>query len=301
MTKTKAWISAARLRTLPLSISGILIAGALACYSGVFNGLILALSLATTLGFQVLSNFANDYGDGVKGTDNNNRVGPVRALQSGVLTANELKSGMWITASVTLALAVFLVYIAFGPDNILVSVIYILLGIAAIAAAIKYTVGKSAYGYRALGDLFVFIFFGLVSVVGGYCLYTIDLQLLVVIAALVPGLWSTAVLHLNNMRDRQSDITSNKITMAVKLGEEPSKYYHSFLLLVGIACGGYVTHSMAAIGYQYLPLLAVVPLLLNMLTVWNTKEPKDLDPELKKVALSTFLFAFLLLVTQLIG
>lgn len=301
MTKTKAWIAAARLRTLPLSISGILIAGALASYAEAFNGLILALSLATTLGFQILSNFANDYGDGIKGTDNQDRVGPARALQSGALTAAELKKGMWITALLTLALAILLVYVAFGRENIIVSVVYIFLGIAAIAAAIKYTVGDSAYGYRALGDLFVFIFFGLVSVVGGYCLYTIDLQLLVVIAAFVPGLWSTAVLHLNNMRDRNSDLASNKITMAVKLGVESSKYYHSFLLLIGIASGGFVTHSMATIGYHYLPLLAVIPLLLNMQTVWKTKDPKDLDPELKKVALSTFLFAFLLLVTQLIG
>ncbi|MEP2935144.1 MAG: 1,4-dihydroxy-2-naphthoate octaprenyltransferase [Gilvibacter sp.] len=301
MTKLKVWIAAARLRTLPLSVSGILIAAALAQYSEVFNGLILALSLATTLGFQILSNFANDYGDGIKGTDNHERVGPARALQSGALSAGQLKKGMWITSVLTLSIALLLIYVAFGKDNFALSIVYFLLGIAAIAAAIKYTVGSSAYGYRALGDLFVFIFFGIVSVAGGYFLYAQKLPLLVLLSAVVPGVWSAAVLNLNNMRDRKSDINANKITLAVKLGEERSKFYHSFLLLAGIACGGIVTHWIATDGWHYIPLLAVVPLLLNMLTVWTTKEAKDLDPELKKVALSTFLFSLLLLVTQLIG
>ncbi len=300
MTKFKAWIAAARLRTLPLSVSGILIAAALASYYDSFNGLILILSLVTTLGFQVLSNFANDYGDGIKGTDNEDRVGPTRAFQSGALSAKELKNGMWFTSILTLAVAALLIYVAFGKDNFMLSVVYFILGIAAIAAAIKYTVGNSAYGYRALGDVFVFLFFGLVSVVGGYFLYEQKLPFLVILAAGIPGLWSTAVLHLNNMRDREGDIKANKITMAVKLGVDSSKYYHSFLILGGIACAGVCTHSLATTGYQYLPLFAVIPLLLNMQTVWRTQTSKDLDPELKKVALSTFLFAILLLGTQLI-
>ena len=301
MTKFKAWIAAARLRTLPLSISGILIAATLAEFFEAFNGLILALSLATTLGFQILSNFANDYGDGIKGTDNSDRIGPMRAMQSGALSASELKKGMWLTSIITLGLAMLLIYVAFGKDNFLLSAIYLFLGIIAIVAAIKYTVGNSAYGYRALGDAFVFVFFGLVSVVGGVFLYTQELSVVAFVAACIPGLWSAAVLHLNNMRDRESDIKSNKITMAVKLGEESSKYYHSFLILGGIACAGFVTHSLATSGYGYVPLLAIVPLLLNMQAVWKIQQPKDLDPELKKVALSTFLFAILLLGTQLIG
>ena len=159
MSKVRAWISAARLRTLPLSISGILVAGAAAAKVGAFSLPILVLALLTTLGFQVLSNFANDYGDGVKGTDNADRVGPARAMQSGLLTAKELKYGMIVTTMLTLFLASLLIFIAFGNKNFILSVIFFNLGIAAVVAAVTYTVGKRAYGYRAMGDVFVFLFF----------------------------------------------------------------------------------------------------------------------------------------------
>src|SRR5690554_2110510 len=152
MSKIEAWISAARLRTLPLSISGIVTAGAAAKEAGVFSTSIFCLALATTLCLQILSNFANDYGDGVKGTDNLDRVGPVRAMQSGILSASDLKKGIIITSIITLTLAGLLIYIAFQNGNIFHSSLFFVLGIAAIVAAITYTVGKTAYGYRALGD-----------------------------------------------------------------------------------------------------------------------------------------------------
>jgi len=176
MTKVRAWISAARLRTLPLSISGILVAGGAAAKAGAFSVPILVLALLTTLGFQVLSNFANDYGDGVKGTDNADRVGPARAMQSGLLTAKELKYGMIVTTILTLFLASLLIFIAFGNKNFILSVIFFNLGIAAVVAAVTYTVGKKAYGYRAMGDVFVFLFFGLVGVMGCYFLFTQQLS-----------------------------------------------------------------------------------------------------------------------------
>ena len=149
MNKASAWVSAARLRTLPLSIAGILTGSAVAVKTAVFSLPILVLALGTTLGFQVLSNFANDYGDGVKGTDNQDRVGPKRALQSGLLTAKELKKGMMLTAVITLFLASLLIFTAFGSEHMLLSFIFFNLGIAAIIAAVKYTVGANAYGYRA--------------------------------------------------------------------------------------------------------------------------------------------------------
>uniref|UniRef100_UPI0035BE5AE0 1,4-dihydroxy-2-naphthoate octaprenyltransferase n=1 Tax=Gilvibacter sp. TaxID=2729997 RepID=UPI0035BE5AE0 len=195
MAKPKAWISAARPRTLPLSIAGIIAAGALTLPNGHFDGLIFTLSIFTAIGFQVLSNFANDYGDGVKGTDNEDRVGPVRAMQSGALSATALKKGMYLTAIITLILAIALIYRAFGAEKLLYALAFLVLGIAAIIAAVKYTVGDSAYGYRGLGDLFVFVFFGLVSVVGGYFLYHQSIQLTVVLAAASIGLWSAAVLN----------------------------------------------------------------------------------------------------------
>ena len=168
MNKASAWISAARLRTLPLSIAGILAGSAVAVKTAVFSLPILVLALGTTLGFQILSNFANDYGDGIKGTDNQDRVGPKRMLQSGLLTAKELKNGMIVTAGITLFLASVLIFTAFGSDHMVLSFIFFNLGIAAIISAVKYTVGDNAYGYKAMGDLFVFLFFGIVGVVGCY-------------------------------------------------------------------------------------------------------------------------------------
>src|SRR5699024_6367112 len=145
MLKFKTWISAARLRTLPLSIAGILAGTGMAVRQGFFNPTILIFALLTTLGLQILSNFANDYGDGIKGTDNEDRVGPVRAMQGGLLSEKELKKGMLITAILTLLLACILIYFAFRGQHFGISILFFILGVSAIAAAIKYTVGKSAY------------------------------------------------------------------------------------------------------------------------------------------------------------
>ena len=212
MTKVRAWISAARLRTLPLSISGIMTASAAALHVNSFSGLVFGLAIATTLGFQILSNFANDYGDGVKGTDNKDRVGPARALQSGLLTAKELKRGMIITGAITLLLASMLIFAAFGRERFILSLIFFNLGIAAIIAAVTYTVGKRAYGYRALGDVFVFLFFGMVGVMGCYFLYTQSVLEYIFLPAVTIGLLSAAVLNVNNMRDRLADAKVNKNT-----------------------------------------------------------------------------------------
>jgi 1,4-dihydroxy-2-naphthoate octaprenyltransferase len=300
MSKLKAWISAARLRTLPLSISGIITAAAAASSVGQYTNTIFWLAIATTLGFQILSNFANDYGDGVKGTDNDDRVGPARAMQSGLLTAKELKKGMIVTAVGTLLLASMLIFAAFGDANFLLSFLFFNLGIAAIIAAVKYTVGKSAYGYRAMGDLFVFIFFGLVGVLGCYFLFTETLANYILLPAITIGLLSVAVLNLNNMRDRLSDAKVNKNTVAVLLGEARVKTYHTFLILSGFSAALlYVVLQYKGV-LSLLPLLAFIPLFLNIYKVYKTDIPKDLDPELKKVALSTFLFSILFFITTLI-
>ena len=174
MATFNTWISAARLRTLPLSVSGILVGTSIAVAQGEFHAVIFALALATTLGLQILSNFANDYGDFVKGTDNEERVGPVRSLQSGLITREEMYSAVVATAVVTFLFAAALIFVAFGGKNNFFLVLFLLLAIAAIAAAVKYTVGTTAYGYKGLGDLFVFIFFGLVGVFGSYFLYALE-------------------------------------------------------------------------------------------------------------------------------
>jgi 1,4-dihydroxy-2-naphthoate octaprenyltransferase len=307
----KNFIKAARLRTLPLSISGIIMGSFLGShynflpvYEKYFDTTICVseipliqqpifwLAILTTIGFQVLSNFANDYGDGIKGSDKN-RTGEARMVASGAITPKQMKSAMIVTTIITLIVAILLIYVAFGKDNFGYSILFFGLGIASIAAAIKYTVGKSAYGYSGFGDVFVFIFFGLLSVVGSYFLYTKHINFYIFLPAISVGLLSTAVLNLNNLRDREEDIKNNKNTLVVKLGTEKAKKYHYFLIFGAlIAALIYVFLDFRSV-YQLIFLVAFVPLLKNLITVSKNKIPAELDSELKKVALSTFLFAIL--------
>ncbi len=293
MPSFKIWLQAARPRTLPLSISGILVGGAMACGVGTFDPLVFILAILATLGFQVLSNYANDYGDGVKGTDMAGRVGPARAMQSGLLTASDLKRAIVITSSITIVIVIVLIYRAFGPDNLGISLLFFFLGLAAILSAIKYTVGKSAYGYRGLGDLFVFIFFGVVGVLGSYFMLSKQLELINVLPAITIGALSTMVLHLNNMRDREADQLVGKNTLAVILGKRGAVRYHVALLCIALSCWVlYLIISDYSI-LIYLCCIAFIPLLINIKTVLGQKSHPLLDPELKKVALSTFLLSVL--------
>lgn len=290
----KTYIEAARLRTLPLSISGIIVAGFLAQFTGVFNLLIFVLSILVTLSFQILSNYANDYGDGVKGTDNENRIGPARAIQSGAISPRQLKKVIVINGFVSTILSLTLIYVSFGRENLLLTLAFIGLGAASIWAAIRYTVGEKAYGYRGLGDVFVFLFFGLVSVLGGYFLYAENVQIAFLLPGVSIGLLSTAVLNLNNLRDRDSDKISNKITVVVSLGVKRAKIYHTLLVLIPLLSSLAFNYVFDLLAFQnFIYLIAFLPLIQNLVVVWNNTEAVDLDPELKKVALSTFLYSLL--------
>jgi 1,4-dihydroxy-2-naphthoate polyprenyltransferase len=299
----KHWIQAARLRTLPLSVSGIIVGSASALTyptsniltpTQAFSWIIFAFAIVTTLGLQVLSNFANDYGDGVKGTDNEDRIGPRRTIQSGLITPKQMKRAMIITGITTFFSAASLIYFAFGYKYIFYSVVFLNLGILAIAAAIKYTVGKSAYGYRGLGDVFVFIFFGLVSTLGVNFLYTKQLDFLLFLPAIAIGFLSVAVLNLNNMRDIASDKKANKNTLVVKMGAANAKKYHYFLVITSMLLVIFFAVLKNFEFDQYGFLLAYVPLTKHLVTVYKNENSQQLDPELKKVALSTFLLALLL-------
>jgi 1,4-dihydroxy-2-naphthoate octaprenyltransferase len=300
-----SWVMAARLRTLPLSLSGIVVGASLGVQAtgisqNIFLSPIFWLAIATTLGLQVLSNFANDYGDGVKGTDNDERIGPKRAIQSGLISQQAMKKGIIITAIVTLVLALLLIYTAFGKEDFVLSVVFFALGVSAIIAAIKYTVGNSAYGYKGLGDVFVFIFFGLVSVVGCYFLYTKTLNFIVFLPAITIGCLSTAVLNLNNLRDVNSDKNSGKYTLVVKMGWPKAKRYHQ--ALGGLALLSLLVYTNATYInlWSLLPYVAFVVLAIHFNKVRQTENSMLLDPELKKVALSTFFFALLFAVKLLI-
>ncbi|MDI5896260.1 1,4-dihydroxy-2-naphthoate octaprenyltransferase [Flavobacterium algoritolerans] len=299
----KHWIEAARLRTLPLSVSGIIVGSMYALAhptddiltpTEVFNWRLFGFAILTTLGLQILSNFANDYGDGMKGTDNEDRVGPKRAIQSGVITPQAMKRAIIITSALTLLSAILLIYYAFRDTNLWFSLFYLVLGILSIISAIRYTVGNTAYGYRGFGDVFVFVFFGLVSTLGVNFLYSKQLDFELVLPAVAIGLLSVGVLNLNNMRDEASDRKSNKNTIVVKIGGAKAKTYHYFLIATAMV----MVLIFAIVDDfhfdQYLFLLAYIPLTKHLITVYKNQNPKELDPELKKLALSTFALSVLL-------
>ena len=299
----KSYIKAARLRTLPLSISGIILGSYLGnefvnsllehtIRTSIWESSIFWLAIFTTVGFQVLSNYANDYGDGIKGSDKN-RTGEVRMVSSGAITPKQMKTAMISTTTITLLIALLLIYVAFGSKNFGYSILFFGLGIASIAAAIKYTVGNSAYGYSGFGDIFVFLFFGLLSVVGSYFLYTKMINFEIFLPAFSIGLLSTAVLNLNNLRDREQDKTNKKNTLVVKLGVVRAKKYHYFLIIGALITALIYTVLNFSSIYEFVFLVAFIPLVKNMITVSRNNTPAELDGELKKVALSTFLFAIL--------
>ncbi|MEZ7515463.1 1,4-dihydroxy-2-naphthoate octaprenyltransferase [Flavobacterium frigidarium] len=304
----KHWIEAARLRTLPLSVSGIIVGSIYALAhptadiltpTEVFNWKIFGFAILTTLGLQVLSNFANDYGDGVKGTDNANRVGPMRAIQSGVITPAQMKRAIIITSLLTLLSAMLLIYYAFADTNLFYSLFFLVLGIVAIASAIRYTVGSSAYGYKGFGDIFVFVFFGLVSTLGVNFLYSQELDFELFLPAAAIGLLSVGVLNLNNMRDEDSDKAVGKNTLVVKMGAANAKKYHFALVITAMV----LVLIFAIISDfqidQYLFLLAYFPLTKHLINVYKNQEKRALDPELKKLALSTFALSILLALSMI--
>jgi 1,4-dihydroxy-2-naphthoate octaprenyltransferase len=259
-----------------------------------FNWKIIIFALSTTLGLQILSNFANDYGDGIKGTDNEDRVGPKRAIQSGVITPEAMKRALVITSILTLISAILLIYVAFKDHNLGFSLFYLGLGILAIASAIRYTIGNSAYGYRGYGDLFVFLFFGLVSTLGIYFMFAKEMDWFLLLPATAIGFLSVAVLNLNNMRDEESDRKSNKNTLVVKMGSANAKVYHYFLVISAMVLMLEFSYFKEFNIDQYIFVLAYIPLIKHLVTVYKNKNPKELDPELKKVALSTFVLSILL-------
>lgn len=294
MKNISLWISSMRLRTLPLSVSGIILASCLAEYNGYFNWEICVLAILTTLSLQILSNLANDYGDGIKGTDNDERVGPERAIQSGKITPDEMFGAIKINILISIALAMALIFSAFGVKHFLLTMLFFALGIASVVAAMRYTIGDNAYGYRGLGDVFVFVFFGLVSVIGCYILYAKTIDHVVFLPACTIGLLSMGVLNLNNMRDIISDKKSNKITLAVKLGQKKVKIYHTLLIVSAIALSALFGILYYTSPYNLIFVVMYVPLFIHIKKINQNKEPKLLDPELKKLALTTVGLAILM-------
>ncbi|WP_299227933.1 1,4-dihydroxy-2-naphthoate octaprenyltransferase [uncultured Psychroserpens sp.] len=292
--KIKPWISAFRLRTLPLSISGIVIGACLAHHNGAFNVYVFLIAVLLTISLQILSNLANDLGDGVKGTDNEERVGPQRAIQSGAISEDQMMLAIKNNILIVAGLTVLLIYTALGVHHLFLSLLFLVLAGLSIYAAISYTVGESAYGYKGLGDIFVFIFFGLVSVGGSYLLFTQRIDHHIFLPAIALGLLSVGVLNLNNMRDIETDERSKKITLAVKLGKKRAKQYHLFLIGSAILVSSIFGLLYFSSFYNLLFMIAYVPLIIHMKKISNASIPNDFDSQLKVLALTTFLFSVLL-------
>lgn len=288
MSKTQAWISAVRPRTLPLALSCIGMAAFLAAARDKFDGLIFLFCCLTTILLQVLSNLANDYGDSVNGADHAGRVGPSRAVQSGSISMAQMKRAVALFVLLSLLSGTTLLFISFGWD-LKALLFFFGLGILSIVAAIAYTVGRRPYGYVGLGDLSVLIFFGIVGVMGSLYLFTRDVSLADILPALSCGFFSMAVLNVNNIRDIDADRQAGKFSLPVRLGRPAAINYHWFLLISGVGSAiAYVVINFSS-PWQFLFLPTALLFLNNGISV--SRLPSDkLDPYLKQLALSTLLF-----------
>lgn len=286
------WVEASRLRTLPLAISTILMGSFLAVADGKYRVWVIVMALLTTLFLQILSNLANDYGDAAKGTDNAERVGPERAVQSGQISSRQMKSAIILFALLSFVSGLGLLYVALG-NQIVTALVFLLLGIGAIVAAIKYTTGNHAYGYKGWGDLFVFIFFGLVAVLGTYYLNALQLRWNLLLPAAAMGFLSTGVLNLNNMRDIDNDKASGKYTLASRLGYDGARVYHAVLVILALVFATVYVLLYFHSGWNFLFLLSTPLFTRDMIQIFKTENNALLDPYLKRLALSTLLFSLL--------
>ncbi|WP_239021031.1 1,4-dihydroxy-2-naphthoate polyprenyltransferase [Pontibacter arcticus] len=296
----KAWISAFRPRTLPLALACISMGGFMAAANNTFNGTVVGLCVLTTLFLQILSNLANDYGDSKHGADSVHREGPKRAVQAGYIQADHMKKGMLVFSILSLLSGLVLLWVAFGTEGMLLALLFLGLGLASIWAAINYTAGDKPYGYAGLGDIFVFVFFGLIGVLGTYFLQTQEFNYLVILPALVCGFFSTAVLNVNNIRDINSDKLAGKNSIPVRIGPKAARVYHLILLSGGVLSAIlYVTLNFYS-WWQWLFILAVPLLLINGVNVWRKQTSQELDPYLKQMAISTLLFVLLFGIGQVV-
>lgn len=299
MTGIKPWITAFRLRTLPLAFSGWLVALSIASTQSAIDVTIAMLTLLTAFFLQILSNLANDYGDAVSGVDSDSRKGPSRMVQSGAITKEAMGRAMVVFAVLSFSTGCLLLYLAFF-DRWMYAIAFFLVGLSGIAAAIKYTVGKNPYGYAGFGDLFVFVFFGIVLVFGSYFLQVRAFHWWVLLPSISIGSFSIAVLNVNNIRDIDSDRQSGKNSIPVRIGKRKAVFYHALLLAVGFFVSvAYVLITFQST-YSFLFLPVAILFFLHLRAV-ATKPSHLLDPHLKQMALSTLLYAILFSLGQWIG
>ncbi len=284
----KHWIKAFRLRTLPLGILSIGMGSVFAYADGRFSWLICILTLLTTITLQILSNVANDYGDSVNGADNEFREGPERQMQIAAISPMAMKRAMVVLAVLAVVFGVCLLFVA--SISLKMLLMFLVLGLLCVAAAIRYTAGDNPYGYAGLGDLSVLVFFGWVGILGSYYLQVQSFNWQYLLPATTCGLFMVGVLNINNIRDIYSDQKAGKFSIPVRLGREKAVLYHWSLLVIGLL----LTIVFVLMNYkgaiQFLFLITVPLLLLNAKSVAEKKEAMQLDPYLKQMVLTTIVF-----------
>ncbi|TCK70965.1 1,4-dihydroxy-2-naphthoate prenyltransferase [Lonepinella koalarum] len=293
----KAWFDTIRPKTLPLAVAIILTGSALAQWHGTLNWSVTLLCLLTATLLQIVSNFANDYGDYQKGSDTAERIGPLRGIQQGQMTATQLRNGLMAVCVASFISGASLIALAYETTQDLIA--FAILGVLAILAAITYTVGKKPYGYLGLGDISVFLFFGLLAVCGTYYLQAHSLDWSIFLPAAACGFLSTAVLNINNLRDIEQDRKAGKNTLIVRIGAENGRIYHCILLSSAVLC-----YAIFAIVHK--PLLLIIIAIIAVLLakharfVYQQKDPMALRPMLGKMSMlalvSTVLFSLGLLI-----
>lgn len=291
MSTTAIWIKAFRLRTLPLALSATILGSFVAFAEEHFKWGVFVFGSLTTLFLQILSNLANDYGDAVKGTDSEDRLGPLRVTQSGLVSRTQIRWMIGIFVILSLVSGSLLIWSGLKGGQMLGYLFFFILGFSAIFAAIKYTIGKRPYGYVGFGDIMVFIYFGILGVAGTFFLHTGTLHASILLPASSVGLFSVAVLNLNNMRDHENDAANGKHTLVVRKGLAWAKIYH--VVLLGSAFLLALTYTILHFeSYYQLIFLLPVPLLISDIqkVITNTV-PVELNAELKKLAMATLLFS----------
>ena len=249
------------------------------------------LALVTAILLQVLSNLANDLGDHLHGTDNEVRVGPQRSVQSGAISTLAMKRAMWICGSLSFISGIVLIVIALGLS--ITTLVFLLIGLLAIGAAVKYTFGSNPYGYAGFGDISVLLFFGVVGVIGTYYLHTASFSGATILPAIGIGLLSTAMLNLNNMRDIHGDAGNGKRTLVVRMGAARAKGYHAALVLIGFGSLVLFSATHFHTWWQYLFIITFLAIDRHLRFVLKNSEPRELDPHMKFLALTTLVTALL--------
>ena len=285
-------IHSMRLRTLPLSLAGVILGLCLAAADADVPISVIIFTLLTTVSLQILANLSNELGDYLHGTDNEQRQGPQYSLQLGTLSVSDFKCLIAIMVALCCIFGTCLIYCSYHTLWGVQPILFFLLGCAAIWAAMHYTLGRSPYGYRGLGDLFVFLFFGLCSVAGTYFIATHTIAWYIFLAATAIGFFSVAVLNVNNIRDMQTD-KSTRTTIPLRIGEKRAKIYQISLIFVGWCC---IITLLIVQNYSLWTWTCLLTLPLyskHLIGVWRHTD-RALDPMLPLLVMTTFLFSLML-------